>query len=133
MVIKTMCVARPHLVDSYRQARGKTEASNMCFEVLGFDVMLDKAAKPWLLEINGSPSFSTDTPLDAEIKRQIISDAISLIGVPNLITGKWTDIAQQKVEGRDVQAFVEAAHTGAFTKIYPVEDRKYYDKFLDVA
>jgi tubulin polyglutamylase TTLL6/13 len=49
--------------------------------------MLDKAAKPWLLEINGSPSFSTDTPLDADIKRQIISDAISLIGVPNLQTG----------------------------------------------
>lgn len=43
--------------------------NNMCFEVLGMDVILDHKLKPYLLEVNHSPSFTTDTPLDAAIKR----------------------------------------------------------------
>ena len=40
----------------------------MCFEVLGFDVMLDSELKPIILEVNYTPSFTTDTPLDLQIK-----------------------------------------------------------------
>jgi tubulin polyglutamylase TTLL6/13 len=43
--------------------------NNMCFEVLGMDVILDHKLKPYLLEVNHSPSFTTDTPLDSAIKR----------------------------------------------------------------
>jgi len=40
----------------------------MCFEVLGFDIMLDIYLKPWLIEVNHTPSFNTDTPLDFRVK-----------------------------------------------------------------
>ena len=36
----------------------------MCFEILGMDVMIDNKLKPWLLEVNHTPSFCTDTPFD---------------------------------------------------------------------
>jgi tubulin polyglutamylase TTLL6/13 len=48
----------------------------MCFEVLGFDIILDSKLKPWLLEVNHAPSFSTDTPLDFKIKKDLIADTI---------------------------------------------------------
>jgi len=53
----------------------------MCFEVLGFDVMLDHKLKPWLLEINHTPSFRTDTPLDKLIKKALIKDTLRLLNI----------------------------------------------------
>ena len=52
-----------------------------CFEVLGFDILLDDTLRPWLLEINLSPSLNTDSPLDLKIKGSMIADLFTMIGV----------------------------------------------------
>lgn len=52
-----------------------------CFEVLGFDILLDNNLRPWLLEINLSPSLNTDSPLDLKIKGSMIADLFTMIGV----------------------------------------------------
>lgn len=52
-----------------------------CFEVFGYDVMIDKNLKPWLIEINLSPSLAPDSPLDLEIKSNLMADTFNLIGV----------------------------------------------------
>jgi hypothetical protein len=39
-----------------------------CFELLGFDILIDNTLKPWLLEVNLSPSMNIDSPLDLKIK-----------------------------------------------------------------
>lgn len=56
-------------------------ANNMCFEVLGFDFMIDANNKVYLLEINHTPSFSTDTPLDDLIKSNLIRDTLNLMNI----------------------------------------------------
>ena len=53
----------------------------MCFELLGFDIILDSKFKPYLLEVNHAPSFNTDTPLDYLIKKNLIYDTLNLLGV----------------------------------------------------
>jgi len=53
----------------------------MCFEILGFDILIDEKLKPWLIEINHSPSFGTDTPLDFKIKKDLIADTVQLLGL----------------------------------------------------
>ena len=53
----------------------------MCFEILGFDIILDKNCKPFLLEVNHAPSFATDTPLDYEIKKKLFQDTFQLLGL----------------------------------------------------
>ena len=53
--------------------------NSLCFEILGFDVLIDENLKPWLIEINHAPSFATDTPFDFKIKKDVIADAIQLL------------------------------------------------------
>ena len=57
------------------------QVNSMCFEILGFDVLIDEKLKPWLIEINHAPSFSTDTPLDFKMKKDVVADAIKLLGM----------------------------------------------------
>ena len=53
----------------------------MCFEILGFDVLIDEKLKPWLIEINHTPSFATDTPLDFKIKKDVVADTMSILNM----------------------------------------------------
>jgi tubulin polyglutamylase TTLL6/13 len=53
----------------------------MCFEILGMDILIDGNMKPYLLEVNHTPSFTTDTPLDKVIKKNLIRDALLLLDI----------------------------------------------------
>lgn len=52
-----------------------------CFELYGFDILLDSDLKPWLIEVNLSPSLGTDSPLDYHIKTALLIDTFNLIGI----------------------------------------------------
>jgi len=45
------------------------------------DILLDANLKPYLLEVNHTPSFTTDTPLDKVIKKNLIRDALLLLDI----------------------------------------------------
>ena len=66
IMIKTLLVGWPHLDHNYKTCSSKSSYQNnrQCFQILGFDIMLDKKLKPWLLEVNESPSFNDDTEID---------------------------------------------------------------------
>lgn len=65
----------------------------MCFEILGFDIFIDRNLKPWVMEVNHTPSFRTDTPLDFKVKKGIIADSIRLL---NLSTSAKQKLKKQK-------------------------------------
>jgi len=53
----------------------------MCFEILGFDIIISKNGKPFLLEVNHAPSFNDDTALDKQVKRNLLIDTFRLLNV----------------------------------------------------
>jgi len=50
-----------------------------CFELMGFDIMIDNNCKPWLLEVNSSPAMSMDGPADQRVKPDLLKDTFKLI------------------------------------------------------
>ncbi|KAF2881607.1 hypothetical protein ILUMI_24550 [Ignelater luminosus] len=53
-----------------------------CFELYGFDILIDETLKPWLLEVNLSPSLGCDSPLDVRLKSAMLADLLTLVGIP---------------------------------------------------
>ncbi|XP_039921862.2 tubulin polyglutamylase TTLL5 isoform X1 [Hirundo rustica] len=77
LIIKTLLSAELSIASackSFLSHRGS------CFELYGFDVLIDDTLKPWLLEVNLSPSLACDSPLDLKIKASMLSDMFTLVG-----------------------------------------------------
>ena len=55
-----------------------------CFELFGFDILIDAELEPWLLEVNLTPALSCDSPLDQKIKSNVIADLLSLTGIQTI-------------------------------------------------
>jgi hypothetical protein len=81
IVVMTILPIVPLLVHNYNTYLSEDDQGRTCFELLGMDVLIDQKCKPWLLEVNHSPSFSIDTPLDLKVKEALITDTLKLVGV----------------------------------------------------
>lgn len=50
-----------------------------CFELLGFDIMVDDNLKPWLLEVNSSPAMAMDGAADQRVKPELLKETFQMI------------------------------------------------------
>ena len=76
VIIKTVLSAEQTIL----QCNGASKGKSSCFEIYGFDVLIDADLRPWLLEVNVSPSLSSSSPMDKQIKTLLLSDTLYLIG-----------------------------------------------------
>jgi len=105
--------------------------------------MLDYKLKPWLIEVNHTPSFTTDTPFDRNIKKNVIKDALKLMNISieqkiKFKNRKRAELQQRVLTGKKVklsleekQALIfkaqrerdlwESKNSGGYQKIYPIE------------
>lgn len=65
------------------------------FELFGIDVILDSELKPWLLEVNISPSLHSSSPLDLHVKSPLVTALLNtaLYQVPP----KFTSVQQSEL------------------------------------
>jgi hypothetical protein len=77
-----------------------------CFELFGFDVMLDDDLKPWLIEVNLSPSLECPTTLDHTVKAPLVADTFNIVGIPSvpIASAAGSCPALRGPEGTEVEA-----------------------------
>ncbi|XP_010083998.1 PREDICTED: tubulin polyglutamylase TTLL6, partial [Pterocles gutturalis] len=154
IIIKTLISAHPIVKHSYQTCFPNHTSSGACFEILGFDILLDRTLKPWLLEVNHSPSFTTDSRLDREVKDALLCDTINLINVhacnkrkvleedkqrakERLLQSPQTLRASRRKELESSQAAwrlqaeqYEDSHLGGYRRIYPACGTDKYEPFF---
>ncbi|XP_074863093.1 tubulin polyglutamylase TTLL13 [Carettochelys insculpta] len=154
IIIKTLISAHPVLKHNYHTCFPNHTTSCACFEILGFDILLDRRLKPWLLEVNLSPSFTTDSRLDREVKDALLCDAIDLINLRACDKRKVLEEDKRRVKERLFQAHqpprearreqlqksqaawlaqaekYENTHLGGYRRIYPARGTDKYEPFF---
>ena len=157
-VIKSILAIEDQVIEATKElSLGRTN----CFDLFGFDVLLDSSLKPWVLEVNLSPSLATDSPLDLFIKGYLVADTLNLVGVrtfnrnresanrlkarlrvkrtiygkavPSKV-GKGLGKPQETWKVKDIvrDTAEEYLRRGHFIRIYPSKGCEYYDQFFPV-
>ncbi|XP_016953029.1 tubulin polyglutamylase ttll6 [Drosophila biarmipes] len=78
-IIKTLISAWPTLKHNYNVCFPKHDKIQASFQLLGFDILVDWKLKPYILEVNHTPSLSADESVDMEVKRPLIRDTLNML------------------------------------------------------
>ena len=68
-----------------------------CFELYGFDLMFDENLKPWIIEVNASPSLTASSPTDYELKFGLLEDMLHIVDIEGRLSG-----GEKRVGGFDL-------------------------------
>ena len=144
-IVKTICSVQPILAQSYRTCLPMDLDNNKCFEILGFDILIDSDLRPWLLEVNHSPSFTTDTPFDLKLKSDLIYDTVNLLNLneshelkkemkknlmQNISNEQFSEKKKQKEIRMRKRDEFENNNLGGYIKVFPNKNYKYFDEII---
>ncbi|XP_071863747.1 tubulin polyglutamylase TTLL13-like isoform X3 [Bombus fervidus] len=159
IIIKTILAAHPVLKHSYHTCFPTHDKTYACFELLGFDVLLDWKLKPYLLEVNHSPSFHTDAQIDKDVKEGLLMSTFEMLNLQQCDKKKIIEEDRKRVRDRLLQGINtkdgstndstvgttkldkpeedlqkqfkwEDEHMGNFRRIYPCCNGERYEPFF---
>mmetsp|Transcript_45505 Transcript_45505/g.38349 ORF Transcript_45505/g.38349 Transcript_45505/m.38349 type:complete len:143 (+) Transcript_45505:337-765(+) len=67
------------LIYSLQSVQKAIIADKHCFELYGYDILIDSDLKPWLIEINASPSMTPNSKEDNDLKCKLIDDVMTIL------------------------------------------------------
>ncbi|XP_069382159.1 probable tubulin polyglutamylase TTLL9 isoform X2 [Paralichthys olivaceus] len=90
-----------------------------CFELYGYDILLDQNLKPWLIEVNASPSHTPSSQEDYEMKCRLLEDTLNVVDMEGSfylirLTGKEKRVGGYDLMWNDGPVYREDANPETF-------------------
>ena len=85
------------IIKSFTAVQNVIAKDKHCFEMYGYDILIDENLRPWLIEINANASLSANTELDAETKIKMLDDLLTIVDLEKILTGN-----EDQVGGWDI-------------------------------
>ena len=101
--VKTLMSGVYQIEHVYKSAKPLDLEDSLCFQIFGVDIFLDAQARAWLLEVNHSPSFCTDSPLDYNIKKNVLRDTLHMLNLSQKRKSRYLNQQRNEKEKRLVE------------------------------
>ena len=151
IIIKTIIACESPLQKAMEKY--STSYNNICFELFGFDILLDSFLTPWLMEVNLSPNLHYDAPIDLKIKGEMVSEIFDIMrivpydlrnenyynpskyNIINKVINSIKELKKMKI-GKEYKEMIwdcyeESKRLIHFQRIFPCENYMNYRKFFD--
>ena len=109
--------------------------NNSLFELYGYDILIDESFKAWLIEVNVNPSLQCTSPLDLNIKTDLVTDIFNIIGITpfnhnnNEIVYNY-EMAKNRENEKEKSNKIYKARTLRLPYLYNISAKKIFDKNL---
>ncbi|CAG0897357.1 unnamed protein product, partial [Darwinula stevensoni] len=153
VIVKTILSALPQLTAVYQCKHFSHSVVPACFELLGFDIILDSQLQPYILEVNILPSLHTQAEIDEAVKVPMMRDVLRMVNPshPTLrrlikeglqfketlrLTRDWRELGgkvgdQIKSLQKEV-AIHEWTQRGDFRRVFPTGDESRDAEYLNL-
>lgn len=129
----TLISIQPHLQATYHTTVTANDGKSRCFEILGFDILIDNQLNPWLIEVNTMPSLSTGSPFDENLKKSAVLGAMKIIDLKAAFRRRYKAAMKKYMFCSSTATQIcdfnpntesEIAKTTNWRQIYPIDDIK---------
>ena len=112
--MKTVVAIQPILQHSFKVAHTDDPFGQICFELLGLDVLLDSRLEPHLLEVNHAPSLACESAVDLKVKLTLVADLLRMLNVSQAERVRLAGIKSEQARQTCAKGKREYLARGAF-------------------
>ncbi|GFR30729.1 probable tubulin polyglutamylase TTLL1 [Trichonephila clavata] len=111
------------ILHSLKSVASVMASDRHCFELYGYDIIIGNDLKPWLIEVNASPSLIATTANDRVMKQKLIDDILNIcLENGEYPSAKWNKTPDESKLGNfeilvDEEASAPEASKGACAKV----------------
>lgn len=108
LIVLTILCVQSFLAHNVKTSFRHSDNKSRCFEIMGFDIMFDKKLKPWILEVNHSPSLHCDSPFDKDLKDSLVFGAMKIMDInphfKKIVQGMEKEATINRITGKQSES-----------------------------